>query len=170
MLISMQEFFFIPHKGADSTGLHTMGRGQVCAGETSQGEKNFFLLRESYRKWDEGLFGSRNYYKRKIQNLLNEMVGKEIVTEYDYTVVSSDGGNDKIVVCNLQWGRWLHVHGELDEESIKKIAGPDVNILRSWWRSGILVAVAGTLKKFRLEREAGGRTVHIYLDKVRLIQ
>jgi len=170
ILFSMQEFFFIPDTRDNNPGLCSMGMGQVCAGEISQGEKNFFLLREAYRKWDEGLFGSRNYYRRQIQNLLNEMVGKEIVTEYDYMLVSSEGIYDKTVVCNLQWGRWLHVHGELDEESLKKIAGPDFNILRAWWRSGILVAVAGNLKKFRLDREAGGRSVHIYLDKVRLIQ
>ena len=44
ILFSMQEFFFIPDTRDNNPGLCSMGMGQVCAGEISQGEKNFFLL------------------------------------------------------------------------------------------------------------------------------
>ncbi len=151
-------------------GRYGAGMRHALAVELSEGEKNFFLLREQYTKWHEGLFGSRNYHRKKLQNLLYEMLGKEIMTENDFVLVTPEGIFDKTVSCSFQWGRWLYVHGALDVESAKNIAGSDYKTLREWYRSKLLVSVAGKLKKFWLDRDALGDTVHIYLDNVRLIK
>jgi hypothetical protein len=162
--------FFVPEACEQGPGMLFTGAGSLSAGELPEGTKNFFLLRNAYIKWNEGLFGSKWYYKRKLQKLLYEMRGKEILTEHDYMLVSPEGIYDKTVTCNFQWGRWLYIHGQLDEESVKSIVGADYNALRTWWRSGVLVAVSGRLRKFKLDWDASGDTVHIYLDSVRLMK
>jgi hypothetical protein len=140
------------------------------AGELSEGEKNYFILRKVYTKWHEGLFGSRKFYERKLLRLLYGMIGKEITTGYDYMLVSPEGVFDKTVSCNLQTCRWLHIHGALDAVSVKNAIGSDGSVLRKWWRSGILVAVSGRLKRFKLDRDAGGDVIQVYFDKVRLLK
>lgn len=140
------------------------------AGEMSEGERNYFVLRQGYTKWHEGLFGSRRYYERKLIRLLYGMIGKEITTGHDYMLASPEGVFDKTVTCNLQNCRWLYIHGALDAESVKNIVGSDGSVLRRWWRSGMLVAVTGRLKRYKLDWDAGGDIVHIYLDTVRLLK
>jgi hypothetical protein len=170
VMVIMHGFFPDPKYDAHGILTHDMRIGRANAAELSEGEKNFFLLRDYYTKWHDGLFGSKKYHKRKLLHLLQGMIGKEIVTEYDFMLVSPEGVIDKTVACNFQWGRWLHVHGELDAESAKNVAGSNYKVLREWSRSGILVALSGRLKKFKLDWDAAGDTVHIYLDKVRLLK
>jgi hypothetical protein len=139
-------------------------------GKLSEGEKNYFLLRNAYVKWHEGLFGSRKFYERKLLSLLFGMIGQEITTGYDYMLVSPDEIFDERVSCNLQTCRWLHIHGPLDAESAKDVVGSDDSALRKSWRSGMLVSVSGNLKRFKLDRDARGDIIQVYFDKVRLLK
>jgi hypothetical protein len=141
----------------------------LCAREATEGEKNLFRLQELYVKWNEGLFGSRRYYERKLWSFLVSLMGKEITTGHDFMLASPEGIFDKRVVCIFPSYRWLYIHGELNEESAKSVAGGDYAALKGWWRSGKLVAVTGKIKIFKLDWDAQGDVIHLYLDKVTML-
>lgn len=141
----------------------------LLAREATEGEKNFFDLQAYYTKWNEGLFGSRRYYEGRLWRFLVKLVGKEITTEHDFMLASPEGVYDKRVVCIFPSFRWLYIHGDLDEESVKNIPGTDYAALKGWWRSGKLVAVTGKLRKFKLDWDAQGDTIHLWLEKVTML-
>jgi hypothetical protein len=161
-----------------TTGLYFSGRqypcacrtgesvAGLCAMELTEGVKNFYQLQKHYTKWNDGLFGSRHYYEGKLIEYLRKLIGKEITTEHDYMLLSPDGIYDKKMVCIFPSYRWLYIHGDLDTESVKNIPGTDYAAMKGWWRSGVLVAVTGKLKNFKLDWDAQGDTVHLYLEKV----
>ncbi len=138
----------------------------LCAGELSDGLRNYFLLHAAYNSWKEGLFGSRKFHERKLLDLLYGMIGKEITTEDDFMLDSPEGVVDKTVSSVFQGSRWLIIHGEIDEASFGRALGTDYGRLKGWWRSGVLVAVTGRVKKFRLDWNKYGDTIHLYLDRV----
>lgn len=144
----------------------------LCAGaaEPPEGVKNFFTLQKLYMKWSGALFGSRHYNERKLDRFLVDLLGKEITTDHDFMLASPEGVIDKTMICIFQNGRWLYVHGDLDEESLKLLAGSGYETLKSWWRSGELVAISGKVKLFKLDWDANGDTVHLYLDKIRILK
>ena len=145
------------------------GAPALCAGELSEGVRNYFLLRGAYISWKDHLFGSRKFYERKLLELLRGMIGKEITTEDDFMLDSPEGVVDKTVSCVFQSGRWLYIHGDLDEASVRKTPGTDYERLKGWWRSGMLVAVTGKVRKFRLDWDRYGDTIHLYLDRVTVV-
>jgi hypothetical protein len=141
----------------------------LCAMEPTTGEKNFFLLREYYGAWHDGLFGSRHYREGKLRAFLRGLMGREITTEHEFMLASPEGIYDKNMVCIFPGCRWLNIHGELDVESVKKMAGMDYASMKGWWRSGVLVALTGKVKNFKLDWDAQGDTVHLYLEKVTVL-
>lgn len=145
--------------------------GGAClyAREASAGEKNFFNLQAYYTKWNEGLFGSRRYHEGRLWRFLVSLMGKEITTGHDFMLASPEGVYDKQVVCIFPSYRWLYIHGDLDEESVKSIAGNDYAALKGWWRSGRLVAVTGKVRNFKLDWDAQGDTLHLWLEKVTML-
>ncbi|OHD66148.1 MAG: hypothetical protein A2176_07845 [Spirochaetes bacterium RBG_13_51_14] len=142
---------------------------KLGAAEISEGVKNYFLLQKHYTSWHEGLFGSRRFHERKLWDFLLRLLGKEITTDYDFMLSSPEGLYDKTMTCVFQYNRWLHIHGDLDLESVKKVTGMDGAAMMGWWRSKVLVAVTGKVKKFKLDWDAQGDTVHLYLDKVTVL-
>jgi hypothetical protein len=143
------------------------GNGPVlCSMELTEGVKNFYELQRHYQKWNDGFFGSRHYYEGKLILFLRKLVGKEITTEHDFMLASPEGVVDKKMICIFPSYRWLYIHGDLDVESLKNIPGTDYPAMKGWWRSGVLVAVTGKLKKFKIDWDAQGDTVHLYLEKV----
>lgn len=149
--------------------LPSPGGAGLYAREATGGEKNFFALQAHYVKWNEGLFGSRRYHEGRLWRFLISLLGKEITTGHDFMLASPEGVYDKQVVCIFPSYRWLYIHGDLDEESVKSITGNDYAALKGWWRSGRLVAVTGKLKKFKLDWDAQGDTLHLWLDKVTML-
>lgn len=142
-----------------------------AADEPPEGVKNFFALRKLYLNWSGALFGSRRYNEKKLNRFLIDLIGREITTDHDFMLSSPEGVIDKTVVCIFQNGRWLYVHGDLDEESLKMLAGAGYETLKAWWRSGELVAVSGKVKLFKLDWDAHGcDTVHLYLYKIRILK
>lgn len=140
--------------------------GAARAAELTEGVKNFYDLQKHYTKWNDGFFGSRHYYEGKLTLFLRKLIGKEITTEHDFMLASPEGVVDKKMICIFPSYRWLYIHGDLDVESLKSIPGTDYPAMKGWWRSGVLVAVTGKLKKFKLDWDAQGDTVHLYLEKV----
>ena len=153
-----------PHRGG------TAQTGSLAAAETSEGTENYLTLHKLYLKWSEGLFGSRRYHERKLRQFLISLIGREIATDYDYLLASPEGLYDAALVCRFQESRWLVIHGDLDEESRRQIAALGYEALKSWWRSGILVAVTAKVKNFKLDWDRYGDTVHLYCDRIRLIR
>lgn len=143
---------------------------RAAAAEPPEGVKNFFMLQKLYLKWSGALFGSRHYNEGKLNRFLVDLLGKEITTDHDFMLASPEGVVDKTMVCIFRNGRWLYVHGDLDEESLKLLAGSGYEALKSWWRSGQLVAISGKVKLFKLDWDANGDTVHLYLDKIRILK
>jgi hypothetical protein len=133
------------------------------------GLQNFFLIQNQYEKWRLGLFGSKHYHEGKLKKLLYKLLGKEITTGNDFMLSSPEGLYDKNMVCIFLSGRWLYVHGELDPESVRQMAGKDYAPMKGWWRSGSLVAITGKLKNFKLDWDARGDVVHLYLDKITIL-
>jgi len=140
--------------------------GGLCAMEPSEGVKNFFLLQKHYQSWHDGYFGSRHYHEGKLREFLLRLLGREVITENDFTLVTPEGNDDRNVVCVFQTYRWLYVHGKLDAESLKSAVGKDYAPRGDWERNRILVSLSGKVKNFKLDWDARGDTVHLYLEKI----
>lgn len=131
--------------------------------------KNFFLLRKHYFAWRDALFGSRRYHERKLFAFLRSLLGREITTEKDYVLASPEGIFDHRMLSRFENSRWLYIHGELDDDSAKRIAASDFAAMKGWWQSGVTVAVTGKVKNFKIDRDARGDIVRLYLEKVRIL-
>jgi hypothetical protein len=143
----------------------------AVAAEPPEGVKNFFSLHNLYLNWTDALFGSRHFNEQKLTSYLVSLLGKEITTDHDFMLSSPEGVIDKTMVCIFRNGRWLYVHGELDEASLKLLSGSGFEALKAWWRSGVLVALSGKVKFFKLDRDAhGGDIVHLYLEKISVLK
>ncbi len=149
------------HDGSPAAGL--------CAMEPSEGVKNFFLLQKHYQSWHDGYFGSRRFHERKLRSFLLKLLGKEITTENDFTLVTPTGNDDRNVVCVFQTYRWLYIHGNLDVDSLKNAVGKDYAPRGDWERNRIFVSLSGKVKNFKLDWDAYGDTVHLHLDKITVI-
>lgn len=136
------------------------------ASEVTDGVKNFFLLQKHYQSWHDGYFGSRHYHEGKLRAFLLRLLGREITTENDFMVVSPEGNDDRSAVCVFQTFRWLYIHGNMDVESLKHAVGKDYLPRGDWERNRILVSISGKVKNFKLDWDAYGDTVHLYLEKV----
>jgi hypothetical protein len=132
---------------------------------------NYFTLHTLYLKWSGALFGSRHYHERQLNSFLVRLIGKEITTEHDFMLTSPEGVVDKTVACIFRNERWLYVHGELDEESLKLLSRSGYESLKSWWRSGEFVALSGKVKYFKLDHdERGEDIVHLFFEKIRVLK
>ncbi|MBN2160739.1 MAG: hypothetical protein JW807_15220 [Spirochaetes bacterium] len=142
---------------------------ELSAEDVPEGLRNFFLIQNQYEKWRLGLFGSKHYHEGKLRRLLIRLLGKEITTGSDFTLSSPERLYDKDVVCIFLSGRWLYIHGEIDPESLKQMADKNYAPMKGWWRSGALFAVRGKLKNFKLDWDAHGDVIHLYLDKITIL-
>jgi hypothetical protein len=140
------------------------------SGDISEARKSYWRLEDLYRKWNEGLFGSRNYRRRELEAFLSGIIRKEIETDYDCMVDASTGASDGSVRCSVGW---LTLRGPLDEDSLKETAGGAQgrsggrpNLLRSWWRSGVLVSVRGRVRRFGIDTLHRDGGVTLYLDAI----
>jgi len=145
------------------------GGARLFARELTEGEKNFFNLEAHYTKWSEGLFGSRRYHEGRLWRFLVKLIGKEITTGHDFMLSSPEGVYEKSVVCIFPSCQWLYIHGDLDEESVAALPGADYASIKEWWRSGRTVAVTGKVRKFKLDWDRRGDTLHLWLEKVTLV-
>jgi hypothetical protein len=137
----------------------------------SEGEKNYFALHDLYLDWTNALFGSRHYNEQKLKDFLVQLLGRQVTTDHDFMLSSPEGVIDKTMVCIFKNSNWLYVHGELDEASLKLLSESGYEALKAWWRSGVLVALSGKVKMFKLDRDPkGGDIVHLYLEKISVLK
>ncbi|MBN1534127.1 MAG: hypothetical protein JXA20_15760 [Spirochaetes bacterium] len=138
-------------------------RGGAGEGELSAARENYYRLEGLYRKWDEGLFGSRNYRYRELEAFLASIIGSEIETDHDCIVDASSGWGDGSVRCSIGW---LTLRGPLEEESLKEVLSDRPQLLTSWWRSGVLVSARGRLRRFGIDRMHRHGGIVLYLERI----
>jgi len=131
---------------------------------------NYLQLKRMYDKWDSGLFGSRKYYKKQLYRLLTDMIGADIQTGRDYKISIPDILEKKYYSSDLYNQNWLHIHGAADISSIKEFAEKGSDYIKEVERNKYLFFLSGRIEKFRIIETGYGRTVHIYLDSVRITE
>ncbi len=139
--------------------------------ELNKENNSQFLYRKLsrlYVKWDEGLYGSRNFYKWEIIRLLRDSYGKEIISGYDFILIKPYEVGKQKFICKFWYGQWLQLRGIVSKKNLLKIVIKN-NKKTRWWRSSVLVAIKGRIRKFYLNRTKNGRCIIIHLDKLEII-
>lgn len=130
---------------------------------------NYRTIREIHIKWEMGLWGSKSYYEKQLRQLLIDMLDKEITTDFDYIPDMGKVIASKKLLPDTYFGKWLHIHGEIEPESLKSIMEPGEDYIHEIERRKYLFAVSGQIRKFRIEDSQRGRILHLYLYSVKLI-
>ena len=111
---------------------------------------NYIKLKKLYIKWNYGLFKSTRYYRKYITTYLISIIGKEILTGYNYFLISPENIDNKQLICNLYKERWLQIKGNIKQDDLISVVKKDPTLLTKWWRSGKMLSVRGKLKDFLL--------------------
>ncbi|TAL31923.1 MAG: hypothetical protein EPN93_16710 [Spirochaetes bacterium] len=131
--------------------------------EVAGASESFRKIEDLYIRWNRGWFGSGHYYERKLHAALLEYLGLPLETGGDYLLIYPETVEQNVYVCRLNFGGWCIIRGELAADSLKAVTGDKPGALRSWWRSGRMCSLSGTLKRFSLERGNPAR-VTLYMD------
>ncbi len=119
-----------------------------------------------YRRWDDGLFGSRRFHRRELQAYLADRIGRRIATGYDYPLVFPEVLTGRRFRCGFRYGAWLEVRGEIGEAGLAALSEGGLPAPSTWWRTPVLISLEGKLKRFRLD-DGPPRVVVIVLDDLR---
>ena len=141
---------------------------QSSEDQSSLGRNNFYEIKEFYDKWDLGLYGSRKYYRGRLTRLLNKKIGKYIQTEMDYRISVNDMVEKKYYSSDLYNHKWLIIHGTPDKESLKFLLEKGDNFIEDVELRKYLFFLSGKIKKFRILESDYGRSLHIYLESVKI--
>lgn len=137
--------------------------------ETSPDIKNNYLtLQKMYIKWDSGLFGSRKLYRNRLYRLLTNMIDTEIQTGRDYKISIPEVFEKRYYSSDLYNYNWLQIHGPADDLSIKWFAEKGSDYIKEVERNKHLFFLSGSIRKFRIVETGYGRTVHLYLESVKI--
>ncbi len=141
----------------------------LYSAEITEAEKNYLTLTDYFNRYNNIIFFPRKSDERQLRAILNDLIGKEIMTDSSFVLISPEGLYDQGVTGLVRSDRWLKISGPVDSASVTGIIGKDTDMLKMWWRSGKLVAVSGKVKRFKLTTDAGGNIVELYLHKIKLI-
>jgi len=161
ILILLLTFFFI---------------GEVNGEELSRkGRDNYILLKRAYDKWDSGLFGSRKYYRKRLNRLLIDLIDTEIATGQDFTISIPEVFAKRYYSSDLYNQNWLNIHGPADDSSIKMFAEKGNDYIKEVERNKYLFFLSGKIVKFRIGEASPGRyqyerNIHLYLETVKITQ
>jgi hypothetical protein len=139
-----------------------------CEDLSSAGKINYYELKEIYDKWDLGLYGSRKYYRTKLNSLLNKKIGSYVQTEMDYKISIYDLVEKKYYTSDLYNHKWLHFHGAPDKESLKLLIQKGDNFIEDVELKKYLFFISGKIKTFRIHETDYGRSLHLYLESVKI--
>ena len=153
------EFFFISHGDCEDLSSKDL---------LSIGRLNYYELKEAFDNWDLGLYGSRKYYRRRLNSFLTKKIGEYIRTEMDYKISIYDLVEKKYYSSDLYNQKWLHIHGEADKESLKYLIGKGDNFIRDMELKKYLFFISGKIKTFRIRESDYGRSIHLYLESVKI--
>jgi len=154
--------------------------------------KNYIGLEKLYIKWKEGLFGGRGFFRRLLEDYLINLIGNEILTDYNYFMAYPESFYDKKVECVFNYSGWLQIVGELKDEVVERLFGLNINISGSDqsgfngkriengdeifdiskrnWEVSRLFAIYGRIRKFKLEDYSRVYKVVLYVDDIRIIE
>jgi len=135
----------------------------------NDGLSNYTSIRAAHIKWEMGLWGSKSYYEKQLRQLLIDMIERDITTDFDYVPDIGRILAQKLFVPDTYSGKWLQVHGPLDQESLKMILAGGRDYIRDIEKRKYLFALSGRIKRFRLEDSQRGRILHLHLHRVKLI-
>jgi hypothetical protein len=141
------------------------GRGKA-AFDAVAGMENYRTMEKLFLKWSLGLRESRNSRKLELRDHLYGLLGKEIVTEDNFIIIMPGNKEEIEVVCNLMSGKWLHIHGIVDGESLKSVSGEKMTYVSRMWRSGSTVSVRGRIRYYSIGTDLKGDRVDLYLDRI----
>jgi len=110
-------------------------------------------------KWNDGLFGSTRFYERELTDFLYSVTGRQIESPLGFVMIKPFATGSQSMICDLYYTKWLQIRGVIDAAMIAKLKAERQNS-SDWERSGIMVRISGTLRKFTLDR---------YQDEKRLI-
>ncbi len=119
-----------------------------------------------YRRWDDGLFGSRRFYRRELQAHLADCIGRKFATGYDYPLIYPEVLVERRFRCRFRYASWLEVRGEIGADDLGALSGGGLPKPSQWWRGPVLVSLEGKLKRFRLD-DGPPRTVVVVLEDLR---
>ncbi len=155
ILLASLSAFLSPGSAAEGDGARAKARAEYRA------------IEDLYYSWDRGWFGSRHYYERKLRAALLERLGARIETDANYLLIFPETLADTRFTCRLQAGGWCVVMGEVSAEALKSVGADSPAALGSWWRSGRLCSVSGTLARYALE-QGGPRRIRLYMTGIEL--
>ncbi|MBN2402633.1 MAG: hypothetical protein JXN64_09550 [Spirochaetes bacterium] len=130
--------------------------------------ETYINLKKLYIRWNRGLLKSKRSYKRFIYKYLVSSIGREILTDYDYVLISPEGRYEKYLTCNMLLDKWLRIKGNIKNETLTKIVEKEPDLLLKWWRSKKLLSVYGRIKDFKLESDKSGEIVILYLTDIQV--
>lgn len=135
-----------------------------CAGAA----ENYFNLRSMFITWDTGFTGSKTRHRKRLNRFLADMIGCQIKTDYDFLIDPAlfDGSTD--FSSDIIYNDWLYIHGEMDPEQKKGDIPGYEKLLKERVISKTLFAVSGRIMRFRIVESFRGRSVHLYLERLRI--
>ena len=139
-----------------------------CEDLSSIGRLNYYELKEAFDKWDLGLYGSRKYYRSRLNSFLTKKIGAYVMTEMDYKISVYDLVEKKYYSSDLYNHKWLHIHGEADKESLKYLIEKWDNYIKDIELKKYLFFISGKIKKFKIHESDYGRSIHLYLESVKI--
>lgn len=140
----------------------------MYAGDSADAKNNYFRLREMFIAWDEGFPGSRAYRKKQLNSYLVDLLGQEIMTDYDFLIDPKWITGEGKFSSDLIYNKWLYIHGSMDADlKDEKLPGFG-ELLREREIKKTLFAVSGKIRKFSLEESSRGRSVHLFLERLRI--
>jgi len=152
-----------PSFAGDGTGKSESGKS---AFDAAAGMENYRMTEKLFLKWSLGLRESRNSRKIELRDHLYGLLGKEIVTEDNFIIIVPGQKEEVEVVCNLMSGKWLHIRGIVDGESLKSVTGGKMKYAFRMWRSGSTVSVRGRIRYYTIGTDLKGDRVDLYLDRI----
>lgn len=128
----------------------------------SEAEKNYIALRELYIGWKDAVLGSKNTRRRDLYRFCLDLIGNEIESGVDFTLLSPQSIDGRSIgsLLSMPEPSWLYVHGEIDMAAFKDAVK---NSSSNWKR---LFRIRGKVLKFRLDMNLSAENVDLWLEKI----
>jgi hypothetical protein len=152
-----------------TNSLYAESPGKTNSSTNNEAYENYINLKKLYLKWNSRLLKRNGSYKRYLNKYLESIIDKEILTDYNYVLISPEGRYEKELICRFSLDNWLRIKGNIQQDIFAKIVEKNPGILTNWWRSRKLLSVYGRIKDFKHESsEQFGEIVILYLTDIKV--
>lgn len=139
----------------------SIAEGEIISGSDKTKDEaaaNFARLEELYFRWESGLYGSRPSSRLELFVFCGQLVGREIKTGGDYSLLYPESPDGLNLHCRLYatGTSWLRLYGKPQLKS-------KVDFMQ---RSTELFSVRGTVTAFRVND--GAKTIDLWLSNITL--